>query len=161
MNSNCPWHNEVRTKWLPFHRWHFRKQFRYKKVFNFIWNFTDICLLEFISQQDSIGSYIYNQMVLKRLQAINWQNDGPSSYMHICLLNSLKIVCKSHDDIIKWKHFYITGPLWGESASYWWIPPTKTSDVEPCCFLWYVHEQTIVSIITKYWWPYSSMHYIL
>ena len=35
-----------------------------------------------------------------------------------------------HDDIIKWKHFCFTFPLWGESTWYRWIPLTKASDAE-------------------------------
>ena len=26
--------------------------------------------------------------------------------------------------------FHVTGPLWGESTSHWWIPHTKASDME-------------------------------
>ena len=32
--------------------------------------------------------------------------------------------------VIKWKYFRITGPLWGESTCYRWIPLTKISDAE-------------------------------
>ena len=39
--------------------------------------------------------------------------------------------------------FYVTGPLWGESSGYQWIPHTKASDVELWCFLWSVHEEAI------------------
>ena len=30
-----------------------------------------------------------------------------------------------HGDVTAWKHFSITGPLWRESTSDWWIPLTK------------------------------------
>ena len=30
----------------------------------------------------------------------------------------------------------VTGPLWGESTGHRWIPITKASDAELCCFLW-------------------------
>ena len=43
-----------------------------------------------------------------------------------------------HDDNIKWKHFHITGPLWGGSMGHLWIPLTKASDMELWCFLWSV-----------------------
>ena len=33
-----------------------------------------------------------------------------------------------HDDVIKWKHFRVTGPLCGEFTSDRWIPLTKASD---------------------------------
>ena len=32
-----------------------------------------------------------------------------------------------HDEVIKWKIFRVTGPLWGESTSHRWIDLTKTS----------------------------------
>ena len=41
-----------------------------------------------------------------------------------------------HDDVIKWKHFRVTGPSWGESIGHWWIPLTKASDTESWYFLW-------------------------
>ena len=37
--------------------------------------------------------------------------------------------------------FHITGPLWGEFTSHWWIPHTKASDAELWCFLWSASEQ--------------------
>ena len=39
-----------------------------------------------------------------------------------------------HDDVIKWKHSLVTGPLCGEFTGHRWIPLTKASDVE---FWWY------------------------
>ena len=33
-----------------------------------------------------------------------------------------------HDDVIKCKHFRVTGPLCGEFTIHRWIPPTKASD---------------------------------
>ena len=30
---------------------------------------------------------------------------------------------------MKWKHFPVTGPLWGESTSHRWIPPQRASDM--------------------------------
>ena len=41
-----------------------------------------------------------------------------------------------HDDVIKWKHFPVTDPLYGEFTGRRWIPRTKASDVELWCFLW-------------------------
>ena len=32
--------------------------------------------------------------------------------------------------------FRVTGPLWGESTGYRWIPLTMSSDAELRCFLW-------------------------
>ena len=37
--------------------------------------------------------------------------------------------------------FCITGPLWAEFTSHWWIPLTKASDAELWCFLWSAPEQ--------------------
>ena len=37
------------------------------------------------------------------------------------------------DDVIKWKHFRVTGPLCGEFTGHRWIPLTKASVAE----LWY------------------------
>ena len=28
----------------------------------------------------------------------------------------------NHDDVIKWKDFRVTGPLWGDATSHWWSP---------------------------------------
>ena len=36
---------------------------------------------------------------------------------------------------IKWKHFRVTGPLWGESTCHRWIPLTKASHEELWSFL--------------------------
>ena len=56
-----------------------------------------------------------------------------------------------HDDVIKWKHFRVTGPLWGEFTGPRWIPRTKASDAELWCFLWsvseYKVEQTMVRLV--------------
>ena len=35
------------------------------------------------------------------------------------------LIVPVHFDVIKWKQFHVTGPLWGESTSYQWIPLTK------------------------------------
>ena len=48
-----------------------------------------------------------------------------------------------YDDGIKWKHFCVTGPLWGETTGHRWIPLTKASDAELWYFLWSKPEQTI------------------
>ena len=31
----------------------------------------------------------------------------------------------AHDDVTKWKHFRVTGPLWGESTGDRWIPSQR------------------------------------
>ena len=49
--------------------------------------------------------------------------------------NLRKIVCVGrwvsvHDDVIKWKHFCVSGPLYGEFTGDRCIPRTKASDAE-------------------------------
>ena len=46
----------------------------------------------------------------------------------------------NHDDVIKWKHFPVTGHLCGEFTGPRWIHRTKASDAEFWCFLWSVSE---------------------
>ena len=31
----------------------------------------------------------------------------------------------NHDDVIKWKHLRVTGPLWGESIGHRWFPSQR------------------------------------
>ena len=38
--------------------------------------------------------------------------------------------------------FHVTGPLWRETTSHRWIPPTKASDAGLLYFLWSAPEQT-------------------
>ena len=52
-----------------------------------------------------------------------------------------------HDDVIKWKHCSVTGPLCGEFTGHQWIPLTKASDAELWCFLWSAPEQTVEQTI--------------
>ena len=40
-----------------------------------------------------------------------------------------------HDDVIKWKHFCVTGHSWGESTGHLWIPLTRAGDSMFSCFL--------------------------
>ena len=47
-----------------------------------------------------------------------------------------------HDDVIRWKYFRVTGPLWGESTGHQWIPITKVNDAELWCFFLSAPEQT-------------------
>ena len=52
-----------------------------------------------------------------------------------------------HDDVIKWKHWRVTGPLWGECTVNRWIPLTKASDSEMCIFLWSAPKETVEQTI--------------
>ena len=54
----------------------------------------------------------------------------PSSMMPYCIAGP-----QWHDDVIKWKHFSVIGPLCRESTSHQWIPLTKASEAELWCFL--------------------------
>ena len=45
-----------------------------------------------------------------------------------------------HYDVIKWKHFCVTGHLCREFIGHRWIPRTKASDSELWCFLWSASE---------------------
>ena len=45
-----------------------------------------------------------------------------------------------HDDVIKWKHFPRYWPFVREFTRHRWIPLTKASDAELCCFLWTAPE---------------------
>ena len=47
-----------------------------------------------------------------------------------------------HDDVIKWKHFRVTGPLWGEILRWPVDSLTTASDAELWYFLWSEPEQT-------------------
>ena len=40
-------------------------------------------------------------------------------------------------------NFRAAGPLRGQFTSYQWLPLTKASDAELCCFLWSQPEQTV------------------
>ena len=51
------------------------------------------------------------------------------------------------DDVIKWKLFLVTGPLWGEFTGDRWFPLTKASDAELWCFLWSAPQQTVEQTI--------------
>ena len=42
-----------------------------------------------------------------------------------------------------WNILRVTGPLLGESTGHRWIPLTKASDAELCCFLWCAPEQKV------------------
>ena len=44
-----------------------------------------------------------------------------------------------NEDVMTWKCFRITGPLWAETTGHQWIPTTKVSDADPwyflCCYV--------------------------
>ena len=42
--------------------------------------------------------------------------------------------------------FRVTGPLFEEFTGHQWIPLTRATDAEFCCFLWSTPEQTVCSV---------------
>ena len=66
-----------------------------------------------------------------------------------CFRNRTSVETLLHDDVIKWKHFCITGPLWGESTGHQWIPLTKDSGVE---FGWVFFYLRLNKWLNKQWW---------
>ena len=63
-------------------------------------------------------------------------------YVILCKFCVLLLLCSTW-----WHHngniFWVTGPLWGESTGYRWIPLTKATDMKLWCFLWCVPEQMV------------------
>ena len=57
------------------------------------------------------------------------------------------ISLQNHDDVIKWKDFRVTDPLWGESADHRWIPLTEASNAERWYFPWSAPGQTVEQTI--------------
>ena len=56
--------------------------------------------------------------------------------------NCIWDIVQENIDVVKWKHFHVIGPLWGESIGDRCIPLTKASDAELWHFLWSA-EQTV------------------
>ena len=52
-----------------------------------------------------------------------------------------------HDDVIKWKPFPCSGPLWGESTGHRWIPLIKASDAELWCLILSAPQQRVMQTI--------------
>ena len=66
-----------------------------------------------------------------------WRVNGKNWYILHRKLPRINIpytLQKSHDDVIKWKLFRLTGPLCGEFTGHRWIPLTKARDAELWCF---------------------------
>ena len=49
-----------------------------------------------------------------------------------------------HDDVIKWKHFRVTGPLCGEFAGHRWMPRLAT--------------YCLPNSFTEIWWKWADFH---
>ena len=72
------------------------------------------------------------QLLMKSLRRWHRKRCFKHSSRH-ALCDELVLTHASHDDVIKWKHFRVTGPLCGEFTGPRWIPHTKASDAE----LWF------------------------
>ena len=91
---------------------------------------------------------VFVHAILSVLKKVLGENNRPAGnyYSYLYPYNLLKIAQPHrlyHDGVIKWKHFRVTGPLWGESTGPWWISPTKASDAELWCFLSSAPQQTV------------------
>ena len=54
--------------------------------------------------------------------------EGKSPAIPLKKLNSQSVGTRTsitHDGVMAWKHFRVTGPSWWESIGHWWIPLTK------------------------------------
>ena len=66
---------------------------------------------------------------------------------HECELNIRELVFAHHDDVIKWKHFRVAGPLCGDTTGHRWIPlikpVTRSFDVfSDLCLNWRLSKQS-------------------
>ena len=61
-------------------------------------------------------------------------------YIIVTNIELLQYHRTTHDDVIKWKHFHVASPLWGESTGHGWIPLTEATYAELWCFLWYAPD---------------------
>ena len=93
----------------------------------------------------------YERLILIDGCQINMQSAKRYSH-HVNLTRCL-------DDVIRWKNFRVTDPLWEESTGHRWIPLTKASDAELWCFLWSAPEQTVEQKSRRLWFdtPSSSL----
>ena len=71
-------------------------------------------------------------------------------------LHPSTIVTSSHDDVIEWKYFRVTGHLCGEFTSLRWIPHTKASDTELWCFLWSAPNEQLSKHSWGWWLETTS-----
>ena len=57
-----------------------------------------------------------------------------------------------------WKILRVTGPLCGEFIGHWWIPHTRASDAELCCFLFICALNNRLSKQSWGWWFETTPH---
>ena len=65
----------------------------------------------------------------------------------------------AHNVVIKWKHFRVTCPLWGETTGHRWIPLTKTSHVERWCLFFEERQNKRLSKQSICWW-FETPYYV-
>ena len=87
----------------------------------------------------------WNYISIRKLK--RWYNRLPSGNHTLHKTQEICFIC--HHDVIKWKHFRVTGPSWGETTVYQLIPLTKASDTELWWFLWSAPEQTFEQTIDR------------
>ena len=81
----------------------------------------------------------------------DWWFETPSSplwrhcHAEICIQTWQPLSSLPHVEVIKKKHFRVSGPFCREFTGHRWIFLTKTSDANPWCFLWSAIEQMILS----------------
>ena len=90
-----------------------------------------------------------NQMFKRFGINITHIESGSSWHRNTCNIDEVvpRSTFTNHDDVIKWKHFCVTGLLCGEFTGDRWIPHTKASDAELWCFLSSAHEPTVEQTI--------------
>ena len=96
-------------------------------LYNHIW----ILIIILLIQENSPFNNAYAQFTYES------SHMHPVQYMPVLWTHGYASL---HDDVIKWKHFHVTGPLCGEFTGYRWFPRTKASDEELWCFLWSAPE---------------------
>ena len=78
----------------------------------------------------------------KAIPVYSLKRGGTFSYHDVIMkYRDYPLLNRIYGDVIKWKHFCVTGPLWWKSTGHRWITHTKASDAELCCFLWSVEQK--------------------
>ena len=93
---------------------------------------------------------IYNGNRASRIEPFSRNDACLDKYAYIERVN---------DDVIKWKHFRVTGPLWEELTGNRWIPITKASDAECLCFLDLRLNKRLGKLSRRRWFEMHPAHY--
>ena len=78
------------------------------------------------TSMDANSSYLCISHCRALYHRHNWDTVGVENIFHSSQGHNLHR--QKHDDVIKWKHFRVTGPLSGEFSGHRGIPRTKASD---------------------------------